>query len=267
MSHNGISYIGRYAFKKNDKLYSLIIYGHKLSVFPTHFGGAAQNITYLEMKVSVWHPNDMESIQLLNFSRLNFLALNRNRIKTGNLKMESLPALKQLYVSECTLQVFPDLSVAPALRIVQLHFNNFSEIPAFSIRNLLKLRIFAFMGCRVTHLPDLSHLVKLNVLFISDNKLIAIPDIYHLPLTRIEWTGNPMDCSKSLCWVRMWNYTKPWHLLLDTFNLESQLKCASPPEMAGIRMMDVHPVTMKCFAGNFNHDQRCEESYCEVMAL
>ena len=157
--------------------------GHKLPVFPTHLGGASYRIGVLAMSVFAV---DMESMQLRNFSRLRILAVNNNEIQTGNLILESLPALEELYAPNYNSNEFPNLSDAPALEIVQLHFNHFNEIPTFALKNLLQLRKFAFLGCNVAYLPDMSHLMKLKELFISNNKLVAIPDLYHLRLTSIK---------------------------------------------------------------------------------
>ena len=111
--------------------------------------------------------------------------------------------IKKLYAPNCNLYVFPNVSAVPALQIVQLHFNHFRRTPASAIKNLTRFQTFAFMGCNVTHLPDMSHLVSLKKLVINDNKLVAIPDLYYLSLKWLEWAGNLIDCNKSLCWIRM----------------------------------------------------------------
>ena len=240
MNVNGIVYIGRFALEKNYHLYLLEMHGHSLPVFPTYLGGASNRIESLIMTV---HTHDMDSIQLLNFSRLRILATNHNKFQTGNLIMKSLPALKQLYATECNLHVFPNLSAAPALKNVQIHHNYFKEISAFALKNLSQLRKFACAGCHLTNLPDMSQLVKLKELFIFNNKFIAIPDLYHLSLKTILWAGNPLHCDKSLCWVRMWNSARPKNLNLDVYS------CASPPDVSGIRLTDIHPVEMKCYEG------------------
>ena len=82
---------------------------------------------------------DIESMRLRNFSRFLFLAINNNKIQTGNLIMESLPER----TPNCNLHVFPNFSAAPALKFIQLHFNYFKEIPAFALKNLSRLRKFA----------------------------------------------------------------------------------------------------------------------------
>ena len=240
MDLNGIAYIGRFALEKNICLYLLSMYAHKLPVFPTHFGGASYRIEFLSL--AVW-AHDMESIQLLNFSRLRMISMNQNKIQTGNLIMKSLPALIELYAPSCNLHVFPNLSAAPALKYVQLHFNYFNEIPAYALKNLSRLRRLGCAFCHLTYLPDMSHLIKLQQLIINSNKLIAIPDLYQLPLKKISWAGNPLHCDKSLCWVRMWNSAKPKDLKLDVY------LCASPPDVSGIRLTDIHPVEMKCYEG------------------
>ena len=250
MRYNGITLIERHSVEKNINFHFLDMYGHKLSVFPEHLGGSSQRIVTLVMEVNA---HDIGSMQLINFSSLHTLVMNHNKVQTGNLIMESLPALKKNYAPNCNLHVFPNLSAAPALKIVQLHFNHFHRIPAFAIKNLTRLHTFAFMGCNVTHLPDMSHLVSLKKLVINENKLVAIPDLYHLPLKWLESAGNPIVCNKSLCWVRMWDDVKAKVLNLDVFS-GSQLTCASPLEMGGVLLTDIHPVTMKCYTGDCHRD-------------
>ena len=90
INRNSIHYIGRVAFEKNIYLYLLEMLGHKLPVFPTHFGGASYRISVLAMSVFAV---DMESMQLRNFSKLSILVVNNNTSQTGNLILESIPAL------------------------------------------------------------------------------------------------------------------------------------------------------------------------------
>ena len=187
-------------------------------------------------------------MQLRNFPKLRTAALNFNNILNGNLILEHLPALKQLYAPHCNLHIFPDLSAAAALEYVQLHFNNFTTIPAFALRNLSRLRTFACRDCHIRYLPSMAHLVSLEKLHIPGNALTAIPDLFHLPLTTVTWAGNPMECNKSLCWARMWNDINPTVLKLDPSG--TPMACASPPEVIGIHMADIHPVDMKCYAGD-----------------
>ena len=244
INHNDITYIARYALWKNTRLYSLKIRGHKLSAFPTHLGGASARIMVLDTRGAT----DMASFQLGNFPRLYHAVMNSNNISNGNLIMKHLPALQYLYVSSCNLHVFPDLSAAPVLEVVQLHYNNFKTIPTFSLRNLSRLRKFACMNCNIRYLPDMSHLVALETLVIADNALTAIPDLFYLPLTDLYWAGNPMECNESLCWVRMWNDVNPRVLELDPSG--SLMTCASPVEVTGLHLADIHPVAMKCYEGD-----------------
>ena len=248
MMWNGITFIERHALEKNINLHFFDMYEHKLSILPEHLGGASQRIVTLGMQV---YANDMETMQLINFLSLCKLVMSHNKVQTGNLIMESLPELEELYAPNCNLHVFPNLSAAPLLKIVQLHFNHFHSIPESATKNLSRLHTLALMGCNVTHLPDMSHLASLKKFVINNNKLLAIPDLHHLPLKWLEWAVNPMDYSKSLCWVRMWDDIKPKVLNLDVSS-GSQLTCASPTEMAGVRLTDIHPVTMKCYTGDSN---------------
>ena len=249
MIRNGITFIESHALEKNVNLHFLDVYGHKLSVFPANLGSASHHIVTIDMQAIKNDMHSMESMQLRNFLRLRKIAVNNNNLQTGHITMQSLPSLEEMYASNCNLHVFPNLSVVPTLKIVQLHYNHFRKIPAFAIQNLTRLHTFTFMGSHVTYLPNMSHLVSLKKLVINDNELVAIPDLYHLPLEWIEWAGNPMDCSKSLCWARMWDDVKPKVLQVDVSS-GSQLTCASPPEMAGLRLIDIHPVAMECYAGD-----------------
>ena len=124
VGQNGISFIERYALEKNTCLYKLGINGHKLAVFPTHLGGAAPRIRVLDSRGASY----VKTMQLIDLPRLRDVALNFNNIVNGILTMKSLPALKELYAPACKLQVFPNLSAAPALEFVQLHFNNLTTL-------------------------------------------------------------------------------------------------------------------------------------------
>ena len=241
---NGITYIARYALGKNSRLHLLYIGGHKLLVFPTHLGGASQRLMTIDLRGTV----DVNSMQLMDFPRLHQVALNYNKIVTGNLTMKHLPSLKSLFAPRCNLHIFPDLSAAPALQFVQLHYNKFPVIPAFPWRNLLRLRTFACMDCHIRYLPDMSHLVSLKSLIVPGNSLVVIPDLFHLPLTSIYLAGNPMECSMSICWLRMWNDINPTFLELDPSG--TQMTCASPAEVIGFHLADIHPVAMKCYTGD-----------------
>ena len=84
MSWNGVTFFERHALEKNTNLYFFKMYGHKLSIFPAHFGGAFHCIVSVNIRVD---KHEMESMQILNFIRLNILDIGRNKIQTGNLVM------------------------------------------------------------------------------------------------------------------------------------------------------------------------------------
>ena len=116
-------------------------------------------------------------------------------------------------------------------------------IPTFAMSNLSRLRQFACEKCNIRYIADMPHLASLKSLIIPNNALVAIPDLFHVPLSRITWVGNPIECNMSLCWVRMWGHVKPSTLTLDS------MTCESPSEVAGLKVTDIHPVAMKCYAG------------------
>ena len=239
--NNGITYIAMHALEENIRLYLLYIGGHKLPVLPTHLGGASGRIRQLDTRGVIY----MKSMQLANFQHLAIIAMNDNRLLNGNLILKHLPNLKLLFAPRCNLHVFPNLSAAPALEKVQLHFNKFSVIPASTLRNVSRLHTLGLIQSRIRYLPDMSRLVSLKHLFITGNTLMAIPDLFDLPLANLLWTSNPLECNESLCWARMWNDVKP------TVLQQTPVTCASPPEVIGIHLTDIHPVVMKCYTGDF----------------
>ena len=81
--------------------------------------------------------------------------------------------LKTLHATDCGMDTFPDLSLLPKLELAQLNKNNFTEIPQSALVGLTKLTKLMFIGCRVRYLPDLSHLVSLQILKAHTNYLMS----------------------------------------------------------------------------------------------
>ena len=239
LNDNGVKFISTHAFANNIHLSELRMTGHRLSTIPPGLGGTEKNLVSLYFGRGQRY---IPTVYVTNFTALT--KMNMNYLATNSLILHKLPSLKSLIAQDCGLQEFPDLTGAPELEIVQLHENKFNWVPQSAVAGLSRLKKLAFPFGRVMHLPDLSHLISLETLHIHDNALVTIPDIYELSITKINLKDNPLVCDKALCWVRMWDYTKP---PIDVENSEKGL-CAEPTDLRGL-LMDVHPVVMKCYEG------------------
>ena len=242
LDFNRLNFISTTAFINNAHLVQLTVINHQLLTFPVEVGGAWRSI---EQVIGSLGPNNMQPIKLTNLPALVRLEINTNKI--NNLTLSHLPSLKNLYAQWCGLATFPDLSAAPALEVVALGNNYFTEIPASAMAGLNKLSWLYLAHCRIRHLPNLSHLVSLEELYINHNALKSLPDLYYLPLKQLLWAGNPLVCDKTLCWLRMWSFIR---LDINMGNFPGQNVCEAPQHWDGLRVMGIHPVDMECYNGN-----------------
>ena len=92
----------------------------------------------------------------------------------------------------------------------------------------------------------------LKLLYLKNNRLSSIPDLYHLPLRRLSVTENPMVCNQSLCWIRMWPWVKTSYMNAD------DMKCETPPVLQGVLLSDINPVTLGCHNGTYYQQEVTE---------
>ena len=98
---------------------------------------------------------------------------------------------------------------------------------------------------RLTKLPAISFMDKLEILTLQNNRLHSLPDLYDMRFTRLTLASNPLVCDKALCWIRMWPWLKTASIPTD------EPVCAGPAEVAGMKLMDVDPTFMECFRGEW----------------
>ena len=77
---------------------------------------------------------------------------------------------------------------------------------------------------------------------IRNNDLQSLPDLFDLPLTKIEIGNNPLECNHSL---RLWNEKKSATLSVD----DVDAICQAPATRSGEKLMEVHPVYLQCYEG------------------
>ena len=186
MGHNEINFISQAAFMNIKKLFKIVMSSITLPEFPSGFAGAWSSIVNLDIRKGTFIK---QTVQLTAFPVLESVVFNNNQIE---LEMVYLPNLNTLHATDCGMDTFPDLSRALKLKLAQLNKNNFTEIPQSALVGLTKLTKFMFIGCRVRYLPDLSHLVSLQILKAHTNYLMSFPDLYHLPLTTLTLSNNPI---------------------------------------------------------------------------
>ena len=81
-----------------------------------------------------------------------------------------------------------------------------------------------------------------ETLHLDRNQSTSVPDLYDHPLTALKLADNPLVCEKSLCWIRMWPRFK---ILI----LADNPTCASPSHFAGLSLMGISPVDLRCYMG------------------
>ena len=114
-----------------------------------------------------------------------------------------------------------------------------------NVTGLTAVRLFDLASNKLTDIPNLSFMGKLETLRLHANQLSSVPDMYDLPLEYLTMAGNPVVCNKALCWVRMW----PWMKASPV--PEDEPVCAGPDELAGVKLMEVDPTVMECFQGGW----------------
>ena len=236
MSHNKIVFISDSAFVNNTKLAKIVMSYYILTEFPLAFATLWSSIADLNL---LFGTLTKRTVQLTNYPMLHFFQMGSSNIE---LETGHLPSLKRLFAKNCGLDKFPNLTGAPILERAHLHNNNFTEIPRSATIGLRNLTRFTIPGCRVSYLPDLSHLVSLEILKVENNYLIAFPDLYHLPFATVTMSGNPLLCDKTVCWIRMWDSVKP-AIQMD------EMTCAYPQQYSGSKLKEIHPADLHCYEG------------------
>ena len=129
--------------------------------------------------------------------------------------------LSSININFGQVQTFPNfVSSTPNIHSIDLEVNGIIYVPETAVVGLAALK-------------------KLSL---SKNKLHAVPDLYHLPISKLYLSNNVLDCNYSLCCIQMSPWLKP-SLILD------DITCNSPTPLLGMRLMDIHPLELECRDG------------------
>ena len=138
------------------------------------------------------------------------------------------------------LVAMPNVSYLAQLEQLDVSENDITVVPESTLLGIPKLLKLKLNDNKISVLGDISALwaeVRLE-----NNNLTTLPDLYNMRLEELTLEGNPLSCNQSLCWLRMW----PWSKTLPT--LDDAL-CSTSSDLNELKAMRVHPTQMQCFNG------------------
>ena len=182
-----------------------------------------------------WFPNisHMKYLRLLNISYNYIPALPREHIS-------GLASIQCLAASNNLVENMPNISYLSMLELADFSNNLIRNVPATCLCGLPMIRSLHLNGNMIIIMDDNS--VATSELYLHDNQLSSLPDLYDMMTGSLKLQGNPLVCDQYLCWLRMWPFNKTM-LSLDNFY------CASPPSLNGSLVMDIHPTVLGCYKG------------------
>ena len=158
-------------------------------------------------------------------------------------KIEGLDKLKTLSFSSCQIQVMPNISYLPSLQMVYLQKNRIHYILNGTLRGLPSLYLLDLGENMISQTDGLQH-ITLGRMFLNDNQLTVLPDLFDMQISILEIGNNPLVCNQSLCWLRMW----PW---FRSYTRIDSPMCRQPPDLNETIVMNIHPVVLKCYNGEY----------------
>ena len=117
------------------------------------------------------------------------------------------------------------------------------SVPFENVTGLVRIKYLNLHSNYLDKLPNISLMEKLEELYLDNNRLSSLPDLYDKPFIRLTIAINPLVCDKALWWIRMWPWMKSTSIPTD------EPVCARPADVAGMKLMDVDPAFMECFRG------------------
>ena len=185
----------------------------------------------------------------VNSSLLKKLYMDNNKIKViPRENIEGLTQLRIFSLQNNLLSHMTDISHLTSLECFNISYNMIAKLPEEIFQGLPNLIKLSCEYNRIAVLPDLiAHLPSLREFYMQGNRLLTLPDHYahSSPLT-FHVQDNPLICNRSLCWLRMLNWTNT----TSPLNLDSPT-CAEPPFVANTLVSRAHPTPMGCYDGNF----------------
>ena len=220
---SSLTYIEDGSFDHNPKLKTLSAGGNQIMQLPRSFGAATTSLSAIHFWCSLRDQAilNINLIEMISLRWLNAGCANHH----GRFDAALLPRnLVYICLNYGSLVEFLDFGrYTPKMAEILMSGNAITEIPSEYIVTSLALK----------------------ELYLNNNRLSTIPDLYHLSLTKLHLRSNPISCDQSLCWVRMW----PW--MKTPADITDGITCKTPGFLLGVFLMDINPSTLGCHEGAF----------------
>ena len=253
LQHVGLRYIDEGAFRGQNKLSFLYINNGGVELqLPSNLDPLTQSLEKFLLWSALPRTKAIIYPYFAAFEKLKRLSIGSNFYATHleTFKIHLLPRnLTELKLFTAVLPTFPSIGMyAPSLQRVELERCEMNAIPVQNIYGLAEVKMLVLRNNALSIVPDISFMKDIEDLKLDHNRLASMPDLYELPLTILTLAENPLICDKALCWIRMWPWMKASAIPTD------DPTCAGPAAMVGMKLMDVDPVVMECFRGQFPHN-------------
>ncbi len=186
----------------------------------THLDFSENRITTLPQevfrplrKLSVLQSNGNKLRRLEPFSnlpQLQYLDLSENRIAfLGNGTFSNLPALVRVNLANNKLKTFNPgaFGNTPTLTFLSLASNDIKTFGSNAFESLPNLTLLDLNRNRLTRLPNVSQLTKLQVLSAARMRISRLYPCNFENLTNLRHlylSGNPLKCDCQLKWLKVW---------------------------------------------------------------
>ena len=239
----GLQYIEEGAFNGQDKLELFL----SISNWNLHFSPDLGPPTQSLITILWWQtlpPSEVITFPYFAaFGKLTSLNIGGSYLATFQPNL--LPrSLLEINLGYFLLPIFPKFALyAPLLESISAYKCGMHSVPFENVTGLVRVKYLNLHSNYLDKLPNISLMEKLEELYLDNNRLSSLPDLYDKPFIRLTIAINPLVCDKALCWIRMWPWMKSTSIPTD------EPVCARPADVAGMKLMDVDPAFMECFRG------------------
>ena len=224
-------------FSYTPNLLMFMSFRLEMEHIPQHHIDALVSLEYLDFSI-----NKITSMPNLSHMPLLYtLYMDDNLLQeVPRSHISGLVNLRTLFLDGNLLHTMPNVSFLSELFDVYLSRNSITNVPRSTLLGIPNLLTLELSDNKISVLGDIS--VLWAHVYLQNNNLTTLPDLYNMGLETLMLEGNPLSCNQSLCWLRMW----PWYKTLPTLD---DVNCTTPSDMIELKAMQVHPTQLQCFNG------------------